>query len=107
MYTHTYTHTHNTSKTEVRKNRLPFGISWIPQGLSAALLMGTFVLGVGTGVTVDSAINTNPKDLASRDAIDKNAPNPKFCQVCLYGCVYERGEKGLCALVCVCLCVCL
>ena len=68
------------------KNRLPFGVSWIPQGLSAALLMGTFVLGVGTGVTVDSAINTNPKDLASRDAIDKNAPNPKFCQVsCLPG----------------------
>lgn len=66
---------------EVGKNRLPFGVSWIPQGLSAALLMGTFVLGVGTGVTVDSAINTNPKDLASRDAIDKNAPNPKFCQV--------------------------
>lgn len=46
---------------EVRKNRLPFGIPWIPQGLSAALLAGTFVLGVGTGVTVDSAINTNPK----------------------------------------------
>lgn len=45
----------------MRKNRLPFGIPWIPQGLSAALLMGTFVLGVGTGVTVDSAINTNPK----------------------------------------------
>ncbi len=71
----------NTRTTEVGKNRLPFGVSWIPQGLSAALLMGTFVLGVGTGVTVDSAINTNPKDLASRDAIDKNAPNPKFCQV--------------------------
>lgn len=67
-------------RPEVGKNRLPFGVSWIPQGLSAALLMGTFVLGVGTGVTVDSAINTNPKDLASRDAIDKNAPNPKFCQ---------------------------
>ncbi len=45
----------------MRKNRLPFGIPWIPQGLSAALLMGTYVLGVGTGVTVDSAINTNPK----------------------------------------------
>lgn len=118
---------HNTP--EVRKNRLPFGIPWIPQGLSAALLVSAFVLGVGTGVTVDSAINTNPKvkkrpgqgvwgksgsvrsgcdrctrldgwwrvffpythslprhanpneqDLASRDAIDKNAPNPKFCQ---------------------------
>lgn len=67
--------------TEARRNRLPFGIPWIPQGLSAALLAGVFVLGVGTGVTVDSAINTNPKDLASRDAIDKNAPNPKICQV--------------------------
>ena len=32
---------------------------------------GVFVLGVGTGVTMDSAINTDPKDLASRDAIDQ------------------------------------
>ena len=31
------------------------------------------------GITIDSAINTNPKDLASRDAIDRNAPNPKLC----------------------------
>lgn len=30
-------------------------------------------------MTIDSAINTNPKDLASRDAIDRNAPNPKVC----------------------------
>jgi hypothetical protein len=37
------------------------------------------VLGIGTGVTLDSAINTNEKDLASRDAIDKNAPNPTLC----------------------------
>jgi hypothetical protein len=59
VFPHIHPPTHNT--TEVRKNRLPFGIPWIPQGLSAALLMGTFVLGVGLGVTVDSAINTNPK----------------------------------------------
>jgi hypothetical protein len=38
------------------------------------------VLGIGTGVTVDSAINTNPKDLASRDAIDRAAPNSDLCQ---------------------------
>lgn len=44
-----------------------------------ALLAGVFVLGIGTGVTVDSQINTNPKDLASRDAVDKNAPNPTLC----------------------------
>lgn len=38
------------------------------------------MLGIGTGVTVDSAINTDPRDLASRDAIDRNAPNPNICQ---------------------------
>lgn len=43
-------------------------------------MAGVFVLGIGTGVTVDSAINTDPRDLASRDAIDRNAPNPNICQ---------------------------
>jgi hypothetical protein len=42
-------------------------------------LAGVFVLGVGLGVTVDSQVNTNPKDLASRDAIDNAAPNPTLC----------------------------
>jgi len=51
----------------------------MPSTVSAALLAGVFVLGIGTGVTVDSQINTNPKDLASRDAVDKNAPNPTLC----------------------------
>jgi len=51
----------------------------VPASVSAALLAGVFVLGIGTGVTVDSQINTNPKDLASRDAVDKNAPNPTLC----------------------------
>ena len=51
----------------------------MPSSVSAALLAGVFVLGIGTGVTVDSQINTNPKDLASRDAVDKNAPNPTLC----------------------------
>lgn len=45
-----------------------------------ALVAGVFVLGIGTGVTMDSAINTDPRDLASRDAIDRNAPNPNICQ---------------------------
>jgi hypothetical protein len=51
----------------------------LPDSVSKALLAGVFVLGIGTGVTVDSAINTNPKDLASRDAVDRNAPNPTLC----------------------------
>lgn len=51
----------------------------LPDAVSKSLLAGIFILGVGLGVTVDSAINTNPKDLASRDAIDQAAPNSKLC----------------------------
>jgi hypothetical protein len=47
--------------------------------LNRALIAGVFVAGIGAGVTIDSAINTNPRDLASRDAIDRSAPNPKLC----------------------------
>mmetsp|Transcript_16785 Transcript_16785/g.23083 ORF Transcript_16785/g.23083 Transcript_16785/m.23083 type:complete len:268 (+) Transcript_16785:6-809(+) len=49
------------------------------QTVNRALFAGVFVAGIGLGITLDSAINTNPKDLASRDAIDRNAPNPKLC----------------------------
>jgi len=51
----------------------------LPDAVSKSLLAGVFILGVGLGVTVDSAINTNPRDLASRDAIDQAAPNSKLC----------------------------
>ena len=43
----------------------------LPQSMSKSLLAGVFFLGIGFGVTVDSQINTSPKDLASRDAIDE------------------------------------
>ena len=51
----------------------------LPDAVSKSLLAGIFVLGIGLGVTVDSAINTNPRDLSSRDAIDQAAPNSKLC----------------------------
>ena len=60
----------------------PFGLRSglrLPESVSKAVLAGIFVLGIGTGVTIDSQINTNPKDLASRDAIDQNAPNAVVC----------------------------
>ena len=60
----------------------PFGLRSglrLPDSVSKAVLAGIFVLGIGTGVTIDSQINTNPKDLASRDAIDQNAPNAVVC----------------------------
>ena len=47
--------------------------------MNRAVVAGVFVAGIGSGIAIDSAINTNPKDLASRDAIDRNAPNPKLC----------------------------
>ena len=34
--------------------------------INRALLAGAFVAGIGSGITIDSAINTNPRDLASR-----------------------------------------
>jgi Protein of unknown function (DUF3172) len=51
----------------------------LPDSVSNSVLAGIFVLGIGLGVTIDSAINTNPRDLASRDAIDQAAPNANLC----------------------------
>lgn len=51
----------------------------LPDAVSKSLLAGIFILGVGLGVTIDSQVNTNPRDLASRDAIDQAAPNPTLC----------------------------
>jgi len=51
----------------------------LPVSLTKSVAAGLFLLGIGLGVTLDSAINTNPRDLASRDAIDKAAPDSKLC----------------------------
>ena len=50
--------------------------------INRALLAGAFVAGIGSGITIDSAINTNPRDLASRyvspsdDVSCGRAPSP-------------------------------
>ena len=61
------------------KNRAIFSGLKQREGLNRAVAAGLFIAGIGAGIAVDSAINTNPKDLASRDAIDRNAPNPNIC----------------------------
>lgn len=71
-----------TSKSSKKKNSNRMTIfqgltRW--KHLNRAVLAGVFVSGIGAGITIDSAVNTNPKDLASRDAIDRNAPNPRLC----------------------------
>jgi hypothetical protein len=71
------------STTKSKKSLSPSPVVLDAKGkwsaLNRAVLAGVFVAGIGTGINLDSAINTNPKDLASRDAIDRNAPNPKLC----------------------------
>jgi hypothetical protein len=69
----------NTSKGKPPKRSMVFNFKEKWSVVNKALLAGIFVAGIGTGVTIDSAINTNPKDLASRDAIDRNAPNSRVC----------------------------
>lgn len=51
----------------------------LPISLSQTVLLLVFLFGIEFGVAIDSQINTNPKYLASRDAIDKNAPSPLIC----------------------------
>ena len=68
----------SSSSSSSNNNNQSSGMK-LPSTVSQSLLAGTFVLGIGTGVTVDSQINTNPRDLASRDAVDQAAPNPTLC----------------------------
>mmetsp|Transcript_51438 Transcript_51438/g.76796 ORF Transcript_51438/g.76796 Transcript_51438/m.76796 type:complete len:281 (-) Transcript_51438:3-845(-) len=51
----------------------------LPESVSKALLFSVFLVGIGLGVIMDSAINTDERDLASRDAIDQAAPNAQLC----------------------------
>lgn len=51
----------------------------LPESVSKSVLAGVLMLGIGLGVTLDSAINTDNRDLASRDAIDQAAPNSLLC----------------------------
>lgn len=46
---------------------------------SIALLGGVFILGVGIGIGFSSTANTSVENVASREAIDRAAPNPEIC----------------------------
>ncbi|MBW4497878.1 MAG: DUF3172 domain-containing protein [Oscillatoria princeps RMCB-10] len=46
---------------------------------SLALFGGTFVLGVGIGIAFSSTANLSPENVASREVIDRSAPNPELC----------------------------
>jgi len=46
---------------------------------SIAILAGVFILGVGIGIAFSSTATLDPKNVASREFIDRSAPNPELC----------------------------
>eukprot|EP00898_Chlorokybus_atmophyticus_P008800 jgi/Chlat1/8921/Chrsp92S08223 len=49
------------------------------KSLSMAWVAGAFVLGIGAGISVDSGLNIEPNNVASREVIDRQTPNPEIC----------------------------
>ncbi len=46
---------------------------------SLAIFGGVFVLGVGIGIAFSSSSNLSPQNFASREFLDRSAPNPEVC----------------------------
>jgi hypothetical protein len=44
-----------------------------------AILGGIFILGIGVGIGFSSTATLDPVNVASREVIDRSAPNPEFC----------------------------
>ncbi len=66
-----------TSKTPVTKSPTPKLSAF--NYTSIAILAGVFILGVGIGIALSSTATLDPKNVASREVIDRYAPNPELC----------------------------
>lgn len=44
-----------------------------------AILGSVFAIGVGVGIAFSSTATLNPENVASREVIDRSAPNPELC----------------------------
>jgi hypothetical protein len=45
----------------------------------AAICAGIFILGIGVGIALSSGQTTSSPNVASREVIDRSAPNPELC----------------------------
>ncbi|KAL2641728.1 hypothetical protein R1flu_009315 [Riccia fluitans] len=54
-------------------------LSTLTRGVNKYLLGGLFVLGMGAGIAVDTVLNVEPNNIASREVIDRQTPNPDVC----------------------------
>jgi hypothetical protein len=57
------------------KNSLLSGLN----AIYVAILGGVLVLGIGIGIAMSSTANFSPANVASRDFIDRSAPNAELC----------------------------
>ena len=55
------------------KSKSPFSYT------NLAILGGVFVLGIGVGIGFSSSASVDPQNVASREFIDRSAPNPELC----------------------------
>ena len=46
---------------------------------TVALIGGIFILGIGIGIAFSSTASFNPENVASREVIDRSAPNAELC----------------------------
>ena len=54
--------------------------SWFNLSYASAALLGViFVIGIGVGIAFSSTATFNPENIASREVIDRSAPNPELC----------------------------
>lgn len=47
--------------------------------VNLAIVAAVFILGIGIGITFSSTTTFNPENVASREVIDRSAPNPEIC----------------------------
>lgn len=57
----------------VKKGKTPFNYALM------AIIAGVFILGIGVGIGFSSSASVDPQNVASREFIDRAAPNPELC----------------------------
>lgn len=66
-----------SDRPERSSSRSPFA-SMLSLG-SLAVLAAVFILGIGIGIAFSSTASFSPENVASREVIDRSAPNPEIC----------------------------
>ena len=65
----------STQPTSTKPSALASALNYT----SIAILGGVFVLGIGMGIAFSSTASLDVKNVASREVIDRYAPNPELC----------------------------